>query len=221
MTAPVDDIRLLQRRLSIGETGVFGPLTLAAVNAALDLMEPDTETGFDEPGDPPLAPLPPLAPNAPLPPGRLSENFSLAELVHSNTAVAQGISNVPSAVSVANLQVLVDNVLQPLRTRLGRAVRVTSGYRNAATNRAVGGAAGSQHLIGEAADIQVPGMNPFDVAETIRQHFRFDQLILTAQVRGTPSSGFVHVSFREGRLRGDLLTQFRGTSGYQRGIIRP
>jgi hypothetical protein len=221
MTASVADIRILQRRLSIDETGVFGPLTLAAVNAALDMLEPDCETGFDEPGDPPLAPLPPLTPSEPLPPGRLSENFSLAELTHSNTAVARGYPNVPSATSVANLQVLVDNVLQPLRTRLGRAVRVTSGYRSQQVNRAVGGAAGSQHLIGEAADIQVSGMNPFDVAEVIRQHLPFDQLILTAQVRGNPAAGFVHVSFRANRLRRDLLTHFSGTSGYQRGIIRP
>jgi hypothetical protein len=221
MTVSAADIRILQRRLSIDETGVFGPLTLNAVNVALDLLDADPETGFDEPGDPPLAPLPPLAPAEPLPPGRLSENFSLAELTHSNTAVARGINNTPSATSVANLQALVDNVLQPLRTRLGRPVRVTSGYRSVATNRAVGGAASSQHTVGEAADIQVSGMNPFDVAEVIRQHLPFDQLILTAQVRGNPSAGFVHVSFRANRLRRDLLTNFRGTSGYQRGIIRP
>lgn len=216
---PPEEIRALQLRVGIDPTGVFGPLTLAAVNAALD--EYDPETGEELPGEPPLAPLPPLAPNAPLPPGRLSENFSLAEMTHSNTAVSRGIPNNPDRVSIANLQLLVDNVLQPLRTRLGRAVRVTSGYRSRPVNSAVGGAASSQHIVGEAADIQVPGMTPFNVAETIRQHLPFDQLILTAQVRGNPSAGFVHVSFSRNRQRRDLLTNFRGTSGYQRGIIRP
>jgi zinc D-Ala-D-Ala carboxypeptidase len=216
---PADAIRSLQLRVGIDPTGVFGPLTLAAVNAALD--EYDPETGAELPGEPPLAPLPPLAPDAPLPPGRLSANFSLAELTHSNTAVSRGIPNNPDPVSIRNLQLLVDRVLQPLRTRLGRAVRVTSGYRSAPVNRAVGGAASSQHIVGEAADIQVPGMNPFDVAQTIREHLPFDQLILTAQVHGQPSAGFVHVSYSRNRRRGDLLTNFRGTSGYQRGIIRP
>lgn len=222
MTASVDDIRILQRRLYVGETGIFGPLTLAAVNAALDAVENDMETGYEDLDGPPppLAPLPPLAPDAPLPAGRLSENFSLAEMLHSNTAVAQGIPNIADATTVENLRVLVERVLQPLRTQLGRPVRVTSGYRSTAVNRAVGGAAGSQHLFGEAADIQVAGMTPFDVAETIRRSQPFDQLILSAQVRGDPARGFVHVSYRRNRLRRDLLTQVSGVRGYQPGIIR-
>lgn len=210
-----DTIRQLQQRLGLSLTGIYGPLTHAAVDAALCELAELTECG-EETGVPPETfPRPPQGS-----PGQLSPNFTLAEMTHSNTAVARGIPNNPSAASTASLQVLVDRVLQPLRDRVGRAVRVTSGYRSDAVNRAVGGAAGSQHRVGEAGDIQVPGMTPFDVAEIIRQHLPFDQLILTNQVPGDPSQGFVHVSYRAGRLRRDLLTHQRGVSGYRRGILR-
>lgn len=206
-------IRALQERLNTNQTGVFGPVTLGLVNDALNLLAEANECGVEVGVPPPSFPAPPQGE-----PGRLSKNFTLAEMTHSNTAVAQGIPNVPSAASIANLQVIVDRVLQPLRDRVGVAVRVTSGYRSDAVNRAVGGAAGSQHRIGEAADIQVPGFTPFQVAELIRQHLPFDQLILTNQVPGDRSQGFVHVSYRSGRLRRDLLTHQRGVSGYRSGI---
>lgn len=206
-------MRALQERLGTNPTGVFGPLTLGLVNDALCALAEANECG-EEPGLPPAS-FPPPAQGEP---GRLSKNFTLAEMTHSNTAVAQGISNVPNATSIANLQVIVDRVLQPLRDRVAVAVRVTSGYRNDATNRAVGGAAGSQHRIGEAADIQVPGFTPFQIAELIRLHHPFDQLILSNQVPGDRSAGFVHVSYRTGRLRRDLLTHQRGVGGYRQGI---
>jgi hypothetical protein len=208
-------MRDLQMRLGTNATGVFGPITLEAVDAALCELAAATECG-EEPGSPPDSfPLPPQGS-----PGQMSANFTLAEMTHSNTAVSRGIPNKPSATSIANLQVLVDKVLQPLRNRIGSAVRVTSGYRSDAVNRAVGGAASSQHRIGEAADIQVPGMTPFAVAELIRLHLPFDQLILTGQVPGNRNAGFVHVSYRTNRLRRDLLTHQSGVSGYRRGILQ-
>ena len=54
--------------------------------------------------------------------------------------------------------------LQRLRDRVGRPIIITSGYRCEAHNRAVGGAANSQHLLGKAADIQVEGMGPAALA---------------------------------------------------------
>jgi zinc D-Ala-D-Ala carboxypeptidase len=151
---------------------------------------------------------------------QLSPNFTLAELIRSNTATARGISNVPTAVHQENLRRLVVNVLQPLRDIVGRPVSINSGYRSPALNRAVGGSTTSQHSHGEAADIRVSGMTMMAVAELIRDRLPFDQLILEGIVPGNPNVGWVHVSYREGRLRRSVLTKIRGQSGYRQGLVR-
>lgn len=79
--------------------------------------------------------------------------FSLEELVASEAARRYGIDNEPSEKISEALTELVDNVLDPLREVWGKPIIVNSGYRSPALNRAVGGAAHSQHLLGEAADI--------------------------------------------------------------------
>lgn len=79
--------------------------------------------------------------------------FSMEELCKSDTAVRRGIGNVPPPAARQNLEALVDNVLDPLRAAYGKPITVNSGYRSPALNKAVGGAAGSQHVKGEAADI--------------------------------------------------------------------
>lgn len=107
-----------------------------------------------------------------------SKFFTLDELTLSHVAVRRGIANVPDRVQLDNLQLLVSNILDPLREHLGRPVVVNSGFRNAAVNKAVGGSATSQHIAGQAADIVVPGMNPSQVIEAIRDlGLPFDQLI--------------------------------------------
>ncbi len=81
------------------------------------------------------------------------KHFTLRELTASATAERLGIDNAPTAQAVANLQRLVEHVLDPLREAYGKPIYVNSGYRCAELNRAVGGVATSQHLAGEAADI--------------------------------------------------------------------
>lgn len=81
------------------------------------------------------------------------KHFTMSELTRSATALRLGIDNTPPQAVVAALTQLVGNVLDPLREAWGRPIYVTSGYRCEALNRAVGGAARSQHLRGEAADV--------------------------------------------------------------------
>lgn len=81
------------------------------------------------------------------------KHFTLDELTRSATARRLGIDNTPTRQAAVNLERLVDNLLDPLREAYGAPIYVNSGYRCPALNRAVGGAAGSQHLTGEAADI--------------------------------------------------------------------
>ena len=132
---------------------------------------------------------------------KLSEYFELSEFEHSDTARAKGIVNRVPAELVPNVVRLHDNVLYPLRKLVGHPVRITSGYRCADLNKAVGGAANSQHSTGEAADIEVAGQSNMAVFNWIRKNCEFDQLILES-VHGVQ---WVHVSFRFGGNRGQCL----------------
>lgn len=82
-------------------------------------------------------------------------NFTYEELLHSDTAVREGIQNVPDDLRVwDNMEYLARTVLQPVRDRFG-PIRVTSGYRSAALNKAIpGSSATSHHCSGSAADIE-------------------------------------------------------------------
>lgn len=127
---------------------------------------------------------------------RLSEHFTLSEFTKSQTANRSGLTNEPSNESRANLAALCHGVLEPIRRYFKRPVRISSGYRSPQLNKAIGGSSHSQHCKGEAADIEVPGISNKGVATWIANNLSFDQLILEFYVEGEPSSGWVHVSYR-------------------------
>ena len=126
---------------------------------------------------------------------RISKNFTLEELTASATAKAKGIRNEPGQTDIVNLCGLVHNVLQPLRDWWGKEVKIGSGYRSLALNRAVGGVSNSQHMKGEAADLCIDGAMEKARAwfQYIKQHCEFDQLIMEHNSKGTY---WVHVSYR-------------------------
>ena len=137
---------------------------------------------------------------APLAPGLLSPNFTLAEMILSRTAHRRGIDNTPPLAAARALQALAQNVLQPVRDHFARPVIVTSGCRAPALNRAIGGSATSQHTLGEAADFTVSGVSNLEVARWIVANLAFDQLIYEFG-----ETGWLHVSYRAGRLRRQVL----------------
>lgn len=108
---------------------------------------------------------------------RLSEHFTLEELTISQTAARKGIHNAPTGVIVDNLTRLCV-LLEDIRAVLGRPITISSGYRGPALNEAIGGAKSSQHCLGCAADILIPGMRPDDVVRAIQaSDMPYDQLI--------------------------------------------
>ena len=125
----------------------------------------------------------------------ISKHFSLEEMTSSATAKAKGIRNEPGQTSVINLCALVNRVLQPLREAMREPIKIGSGYRSLALNRAVGGVTNSQHMKGEAADLCIDG----DLKkgkrwfEWIKTHCDFDQLIWEHNAKGTY---WVHVSYK-------------------------
>lgn len=148
---------------------------------------------------------------------QLSPNFSLAELTVSATASAQDIANTPGARQISALQLLCARVLEPVRAHFGKPVRITSGFRSIKLCLAVGSSSTSQHAQGEAADFEIPGIDNVTVATFIRDRMAFDQLILENYTRGQPNSGWIHVSYRDGRLRHDVLTYSRRS--YFKGLL--
>lgn len=132
----------------------------------------------------------------------MSKYFTIKELCHSDTANARGIDNTPTEEVKENLQALIDNVLDPVREWYGKPIYVNSGYRCPELNKAVGGVNNSQHVHGEAADIDV-----FDEKENrkifdyIVNYLNFDQCLWEN------NGAWIHVSYkREGGNRKQVLS---------------
>jgi zinc D-Ala-D-Ala carboxypeptidase len=108
-----------------------------------------------------------------------SSHCSLATLCHSDTAIRRGIDNQPDATARANLLSLADT-LTDVAKLLGAPLTITSGFRCATLNAAVGGVEDSQHISGQAADFKCPQAGtPADIAHRIADsNIVFDQLIL-------------------------------------------
>ncbi|WP_282259711.1 D-Ala-D-Ala carboxypeptidase family metallohydrolase [Stenotrophomonas sp. PS02301] len=140
---------------------------------------------------------------------QLTANFSLAEL----TVTGRNMPNVPNEAEVASLRSLAEMILQPLRDALGKPVRVNSAFRSEAVNRTVGGTATSQHRMGQAADIQVPGMTSVELAKKIvALGLPFDQVI-------EEFGSWVHVSYGPRHRRQQLTAVKRsGKTVYVQGI---
>jgi len=109
----------------------------------------------------------------------LSPHFTLEELTHSEVAARNGWDNSPTQEEISNLQRLA-YLLEKVKEAVGgKPVMINSGFRNKQVNDAVGSKDSSQHRIGCAADIRVPGMTPRQVVEAcITASVLFDQIIL-------------------------------------------
>lgn len=156
---------------------------------------------------------------------QISKNFSLAELTHSNTAVARGISNEPTEQHKQNLINACINLWQPMRDALGKPVHINSGYRSAAVNKAVGGSQTSAHSVGFAIDFVCPEFGDtrkivqFLSTELPKHGIGFDQIILEFP---DSENSWVHIGYknRAGRQRGQVLTakKVKGKTVYLQGI---
>lgn len=110
---------------------------------------------------------------------QLSPNFTLEELTRSDAAARNGWDNTPNDQETENLKRLAA-LLQDVKTAVGgKPVMINSGFRSKQVNDAVGSKDTSQHRLGCAADIRVPGMKPREVVEAcIAANVPFDQIIL-------------------------------------------
>ncbi|GHT60453.1 peptidase M15 [Bacteroidia bacterium] len=132
---------------------------------------------------------------------QISKDFTLEEMIASGTALLKKIDNTPNVEVKINIKKLVNNTLQPIRDLYGRPIAVNSGYRSPELNKAVNGAANSQHLHGKAADIttgnSANNKKLFDLIQSSK--IPFDQLIDEHNYK------WIHVSYNEGNNRRQAL----------------
>ena len=146
---------------------------------------------------------------------RLSKNFTLQELTHSNTAVRLGIENTPDKEGIWNLTLLATELLQPIRDRIG-ALRVTSGYRSPELN-AIFGANRSQHMLCEAVDLQFVKRGKMDNLQiyqaVIDLDLDFDQCILefgdSTQYNDPMHPSWCHISWTVRENRKQVLVAYK------------
>jgi zinc D-Ala-D-Ala carboxypeptidase len=152
---------------------------------------------------------------------QLTNNFSLAEMVKSDTALRHDMDNTPGETEIENLKRLCEKVLQPIREHFKTGVKVNSGFRHPEVNAKVGGSKTSDHCKGQAADIEIPGIPNADLAVWIMDNLTYTQLILEFYTPGVPDSGWVHVSYDPANLKKQNLTATKkdGKTVYLPGLV--
>jgi len=142
---------------------------------------------------------------------RLTRNFSLEQLTHSETAERERIDNTPGPDIIKNLRLLAKG-LEQVQVLTGLPLEISSGYRCPALNRRVGGSRTSQHTQGLAADFTCAEFGPpVDIIKAILDSdIDFDQCILEY-------AKWVHISFSKAP-RGKVLTIYNPKQGYLDGL---
>lgn len=138
---------------------------------------------------------------------KISQHLDLSEVIRSESAKRNGISNMPTGEHIANFIILAEKIFEPVREHFGVPIHISSGYRSAALNKCVGGSATSQHCKGEAIDIDMDGtsngVTNKMVYDYIKDNLKFDQLIW--EFGNDTNPDWVHVSYSEGKNRGQKL----------------
>jgi zinc D-Ala-D-Ala carboxypeptidase len=138
---------------------------------------------------------------------KLSQYVSLSEVTKSDTATKRGIDNSPTPEHLENLKVICAEVFDKVREHFGVPLFISSGYRSAALNKAIGGSSTSDHNMGRALDLDQDfrgnGITNKQVFDYIRQNLDFDQLIWEFGSNDNPD--WVHVGYRKGANRKQVL----------------
>ena len=151
---------------------------------------------------------------------KLSEHLDLSEVIRSESAKRNGISNMPTEQHIANLKLLAEKIFQPIRNNFRCPIHISSAYRSIELNRAVKGSLTSQHCTGEAIDVDMDG-TPNGVTNKmvfnyIKDNLEFDQLIWEFGTNENPD--WVHVSYEStGKQRKQVLKAIRvnGSTQYK------
>lgn len=148
----------------------------------------------------------------------VSPNFTVGELLRTDWT---GNNWFQSDECLRSAVFLARTVLQPLRDTFG-PFTPNSVYRCPELNKAVGGSPKSQHMLGQAADIEIPKLTNYELAEFVSKNMHFDQVILEKYIKGEPRSGWVHISRVPQNNRFEVLSYTRNSDKkwvYVKGLI--
>lgn len=137
----------------------------------------------------------------------ISSHITYEEATKSQTGIRKGIDNTPTEEHLANMKYLAETIFEPIREHFGKPIGISSFYRGPALNKAIGGAATSQHVKGEAMDIDgdiFGGVDNIAIFEYIKTNLEYDQII--AEFGTIDKPDWVHVSIRrDGKNRKQIL----------------
>jgi hypothetical protein len=126
---------------------------------------------------------------------RISEHISYKEGTRSVTALRLGIDNTPDQYQFTNMQVIAENIFEPLRKWVRGPIKINSFLRVPDLNKAIGGSESSQHCQGRAIDIDdsYGHKTNAEMFQYIKKHLDFDQMIWEFGDDNNPD--WVHVSY--------------------------
>ena len=125
----------------------------------------------------------------------ISKHISYKEGVYSTTALRRGINNTPNDKQLNNMELIAEEIFEPLRTYVGGPIKINSFFRSPELNTAIGGSKTSQHCKGQPMDID----DTFDKATNaemfhwIKEHMDFDQMIWEFGDDENPN--WIHISY--------------------------
>lgn len=126
---------------------------------------------------------------------KISEHLDLAEVIRSESAKRNGISNMPTPEHIENFKLLAEAIFEPTRSYFNVPIRISSGYRSKELNSLIKGSSSSQHCKGQAIDIDMDGTSITNrqIFDYIKDNLPFDQLIYEFGDDINPD--WVHVSY--------------------------
>lgn len=133
----------------------------------------------------------------------ISKYITLEKAVRSTTAIEKGIKNQPGARELKSMKTLAEKVHTPATEHFGFPIPFSSFYRSPSLNRIIGGAKNSQHVSGEAIDLDMDmiekGFDNKDLFLWIQENLEFDQLIW--EFGNATKPDWVHVSYVDPEIR--------------------
>jgi zinc D-Ala-D-Ala carboxypeptidase len=139
----------------------------------------------------------------------LSKNLTLDEACVTSSK----FDNTPGKTEIENLKMVAAKIFQPCRDHFGKPLKVNSGYRSQAVNKAVGGAKSSQHLTGQALDLDFGNREDNKkLFDYVRKNLIFDQII------NEDNYSWIHISYNAPHNRREVLEMVKvnGKSTYKK-----